>query len=505
MVALLVVAYFTVLLLLCTYGVHRARLVIMCHQNRKRLAAAKKNPPLPDELPAVTVQLPLYNEATVVDRLLDAVAKLDYPLDKLEIQVLDDSSDETRTLAQSGVDRMRAQGIDAVYVRRPNRDGYKAGALEYGLERAKGSLIAIFDADFVPQPEFLKSLVGHFEDESVGMVQARWGHMNRGVNLFTSVQALMLDGHHMVENRARFGSGCMFNFSGTGGMWRREAIIGAGGWQHDTLTEDLDLSYRAQLAGWKFIYREDVVTPAELPEDLSAFRAQQYRWAKGTVQTARKLLWRVLKTPLRTEQRIEAFFHMTPHFAYPLMMLLSIFLLPALILLPATDLRTMIAIDLPLCLGATGSLATFYALAERAQGRSPWSAIRRLPAIIALGAGLSPHQTKAVFEGLRSMSGEFIRTPKRGSTAGRYRQVAQLPLVEIGLMLVCAASTVASVTTSHWFATPFAALFMFGYGYVAFKVTSEQMAHRRAPQLPAESSELAAGAEVETPSVARAA
>lgn len=505
MVAILVLAYFVVLLLLCTYGAHRARLVYLCHRHREELTAAKGSPPLPEELPHVTVQLPLYNEATVVDRLLEAVALMDYPRDRLEIQVLDDSSDETRTLARRQVERMQAQGIDAVYVRRPDRHGYKAGALDYGLSRAKGSLIAVFDADFVPQPDFLNSLVGHFEDPEIGMVQARWGHMNRNHSLFTSVQALMLDGHHMVENRARFGSGCMFNFSGTGGMWRRQAIADAGGWEHDTLTEDLDLSYRAQLAGWRFLYREDVVSPAELPEDISAFRAQQFRWAKGTVQTARKLLRRVLSAPgLRFDQRVEALFHMTPHFAYPLIVMLTVLLLPALLMLPATDLRTMVIIDLPLVMGATGSIATFYAVAERAQGRSAWSAIRRLPAIIALGAGLAPHITKAVLSGLQHMSGEFVRTPKRGSEAGRYFQVAQLPLIEIGLMLVSSASVVASVVTEHWFATPFAALFALGYAYVAATVTKEQLANRRAAVERASVPDAAAEPAAE-PEVARAA
>jgi hypothetical protein len=222
-----------------------------------------------------------------------------------------------------------------------------------------------------------------------------------------------------------------------------------------------------------------VLTPAELPEDMSAFRAQQFRWAKGTVQTARKLLRRVLGADLSTSQKIEAMFHLTPHFAYPLMLMLSVLLLPALILMPATDVSTMLLIDLPLCLGATGSLATFYAVAERAQGRSVWQAMRRLPALIALGAGLAPHLTKAVFEALRSMSGEFIRTPKKGTTAGRYRQVAELPLVEIGLSMLSLASVIASIETGHWFATPFAGLFMVGYGYVAWLVVTEQLSRRR--------------------------
>jgi hypothetical protein len=312
----------------------------------------------------------------------------------------------------------------------------------------------------------------------------------------------MLDGHHLVENRARFGAGLMFNFSGTGGIWRRRAIDEAGGWQHDTLTEDLDLSYRAQLAGWRFVYRPDVVTPAELPEDMSAFRAQQFRWAKGTVQTARKLMGRLVASPLTFAQRVEACFHLTPHFAYPLMMLLSVLLLPALILMPATDPRMMLVVDLPLCVGATGSLATFYIVAERAQGRSTWQAIRRLPMLIALGAGLAPHLTRAVWEGLRSMSGEFVRTPKKGIIAGRYRQHAELPLVEIGLALLSAASVIASIETGHWFAAPFASLFMIGYSYVAWLVVSEQVAVRRAALARASSPPAEA---VETPAMPRAA
>ena len=500
----LVLLYFATLLLLCGYGVHRAHLVLLVWRHRRQLERAVRPHEVgDDELPAVTVQLPLYNEATVVARLLEAAGTIDYPRDRLEIQVLDDSTDETRSIALAKVAELRAGGLDIHYVRRPSRVGYKAGALDFGLARAKGELIAIFDADFIPQPRFLRDVVGHFREPDVGMVQTRWGHINRNHSMLTSIQALMLDGHHLVENRARFGAGLMFNFSGTGGIWRCAAIRSAGGWQHDTLTEDLDLSYRAQLAGWRFVYRPDVLTPSELPEDMSAFRAQQYRWAKGTVQTARKLLQRVLSAPLTFSQRLEAFFHLTPHFAYPLMMLLSVLLLPALILMPATDVRTMLVIDLPLCVGATGSLATFYIVAERAQGRSAWLAMRRLPLLIALGAGLAPHLSRAVYEGLRSMAGEFVRTPKKGIVAGRYRQHAELPLVEIGLALLSFASVVASLETGHWFATPFASLFTVGYAYVAWLVVAEQLSGRRAAL--ARASEPPAEATEQAPALSRAA
>ena len=480
--AVLCVLYFAVLLLLASYGLHRSHLVWQCWRHRRRIQAASEvaREPLSDhEQPIVTIQLPLFNEATVAVRLLEAVARTDYPRDRLEIQVLDDSTDETQALARSTVDRIREAGVDMVYIHRTDRTGYKAGALEAGLKVAKGELIAIFDADFVPPTDFLRNVVGHFREPTVGMVQTRWGHMNRDHSLLTQVQALMLDGHHMVENRARFAAGNLFNFSGTGGMWRKKAISEAGGWQHDTLTEDLDLSYRAQLAGWRFVYRADVVSPAELPEDVSAFRAQQFRWAKGTVQTSRKLLRRVMTAPLTIGQRLEAFFHLTPHFAYPLMIFLSVLLLPALIFMPATDTRTMLLIDLPLVIGTTGSLATFYAMAEHAQGRSRLGALARLPMLIALGAGLAPHLTKAVIEGLSGMAGEFVRTPKKGLREGRYRARAALPLVETGLSLLSLCSVVASVQTRHYFATPFAMLFCFGYGYVACLVAAEQLRRRR--------------------------
>ena len=482
-------SYFAVLLVLAMYGLHRSHLVLTVLRHRKALKALKEGvPALPaaglDEradLPHVTIQLPLYNEATVADRLLDHVAAVEWPRDRLEIQVLDDSTDETRGLVKQRVEALRDQGLDVVYVHRVDRTGYKAGALDNGLKVAKGSLVAIFDADFLPQPDFLRAVVPHFiADPKVGMVQARWGHMNRGHSMLTRTQALMLDGHHLVENRARAAAGWLFNFSGTGGMWRKEAIASAGGWQHDTLTEDLDLSYRAQLAGWRFVYRENIVTPAELPEDISAFRAQQFRWAKGTVQTARKLLGRILRSELTLMQRIEAVFHMTPHFAYPLMVLLSVLLLPALVLMPATDPKTMLLIDLPLVIGTTGSLAAFYAMAEAAQGRRRIDALRQLPVLLALGAGLAPHLTKAVWEGLRSMAGEFVRTPKKGTTQGRYSAAADLPMIEIALCLVSASSTLAAIETGHWFAAPFAMLFTFGYGYVAFNVASEQLARRKA-------------------------
>jgi cellulose synthase/poly-beta-1,6-N-acetylglucosamine synthase-like glycosyltransferase len=480
---LIVVPYLTILVLLALYGLHRSQLVLLLKRHQKKLPAPP--PPLArdvssDAVPYVTIQLPLFNEPDVVEKLLETVAQIEYPRDRLEIQVLDDSTDDTRDLARAKVADLVRRGIDAVYIHRHDRTGYKAGALDYGQKLAKGELIAVFDADFLPLPDFLRTVVPHFQDPQVGCVQARWGHLNREHSLLTRVQALMLDGHHMVENRARYASGRFFNFSGTGGIWRKTAIAAAGGWQHDTLTEDLDLSYRAQLAGWKFVYREDHVTPAELPEEMEAFRAQQFRWAKGTVQTARKLLGRVWgDKSLPFHVRFEAVFHMTPHFAYPLMLFLSAFLLPMLVVMPASDPVSLLLVDVPLLFGSTGSVVAFYVTADVSQGRSVWGALKRLPSLMALGCGMSPYLTKAVVQGMGRVTGEFVRTPKKGeksAKAQRYHARTQLPLVEIVLALENALAIGVAIETRHFFAAPFALLFSFGYAWVASLVIRERLA-----------------------------
>jgi len=472
----LVLTYFCVLSTLCLFGLHRAWLFYLCLRHRKVVESARiaEKRFRDAELPSVTIQLPLYNEAAVAARLIDAVGAIDYPRDRLEIQVLDDSSDETQAIARRRVDVLREHGIRAEYVRRPSRHGYKAGALDYGLSRAKGDLVAIFDADFIPRTGFLREIVHHFADSEVCMVQTRWAHLNRDSNLMTELQALMLDGHHLVENRARFGAGCYFNFAGTGGMWRKEAIAAAGGWQHDTLTEDLDLSYRAQMVGQKFVYRPDVTTPSELPDNMTALLAQQYRWAKGTVQTARKLLPRLMRHPSTFHQKVEGIFHMIPHFAYPFMLAMTVLMLPALVLLPPSDLRTLLLVDLPISFVATGSLAFFYGLAELMQDRSVWNVAKRLPMLMGLGAGLSPHLTRAVWSGLRSMNGEFVRTPKKGEGLTRYKAGSGWPLIEMTLCLLCIASAVVALRMGHYFASPFALLFAWGYGYVATQVMRDR-------------------------------
>src|ERR1700749_2554395 len=364
--------YLAVLVVLAVYGFHRSSLVWLYYLNRHR-----KPRPLGQfaELPAVTVQLPLYNEMYVVERLLDSVAAIRYPRDRFHIQVLDDSTDETQEICKRKVADLarRFPDLDIDYIHRVDRSGFKAGALQNGLHSAKGEFVLIFDADFLPLPDILERSINHFSDPQVAVVQCRWEHVNRDFSALTEVQALMLDGHFIMEHAGRNWSGRFFNFNGTAGMWRRSAITDAGGWQHDTLTEDMDLSYRAQLRGWKFVYVPEITAPAELPVEMSAFKSQQFRWAKGSVQVARKLLPTILRSNATFAQKSEAFFHLTNNLAYPLLLVLSILLLPNLALRAHHGWREVLMIALPLFFGTTASVASFYLASQReiARMRAP--------------------------------------------------------------------------------------------------------------------------------------
>ena len=318
--------YFFVLVILAVYGWHRYFLVYLYMKNKDKVPVPST--PL-ERLPVVTIQLPIYNEMYVADRLIDAVCLIDYPRELLEIQVLDDSTDETTSVAERAVRRNAAQGIDITCIHRTDRTGYKAGALEAGLKAAKGQFIAIFDADFIPTADFLRRTIEFFGDSKIAMVQARWGHINHDYSLLTKVQSILLDAHFVLEHGGRNRSGLFFNFNGTAGIWRREAISDAGGWQHDTLTEDLDLSYRAQLRGWKFVFVPGLIAPAEVPVEMNAFKSQQHRWAKGSIQTCRKLLPRILRSKhLPIQVKTEAFFHLTNTIVYPLMVVLTLLMYP---------------------------------------------------------------------------------------------------------------------------------------------------------------------------------
>ena len=330
----LLVPYFIVMIILAFYGIHRYQLVWLYYRNKRNEAHSDTPVARFDdhELPFVTIQLPIYNEQFVIDRLLDACCRLDYPRDRFEIQLLDDSTDETVGVASAMVARFAAgtQGLPAQpvhYLHRTNRHGYKAGALEEGLRVARGEFIAIFDADFVPPPDWLMKVIHHFAEPGVGMVQTRWTHLNRNYSFLTQVEAILLDGHFVLEHGGRSRAGVFFNFNGTAGMWRRQAIDEAGGWQHDTLTEDTDLSYRAQLKGWKFKYLQDVECPAELPIEMTAFKTQQARWAKGLIQTSKKILPSIFRSNVPFHTKLEAWYHLTANISYPLMIVLSTLLM----------------------------------------------------------------------------------------------------------------------------------------------------------------------------------
>jgi len=476
--------YFGSLLGMTVYGCHRWYLVWLYLRHRRETTRPRERF---EELPRLTVQLPLYNEMYVAERLIDAVCALDYPRERLEIQVLDDSTDETTAVLEQVVKRYRDAGFDIVHLHRTDRSGFKAGALEAGLKQAKGDLVAIFDADFVPQPGFARSLVDHFTDPEVGMVQARWGHLNPHHSALTRVQSMLLDGHFVIEHTARNRSGRFFNFNGTAGMWRRECIDDAGGWQHDTLTEDLDLSYRAQMRGWRFIFLTEEVSPAELPIEMGAFKSQQHRWAKGSIQTARKLLPAILRSSLPLRVKAEATAHLTANVGYVLMVVLAVLVIPSVWIRASVSPWLIAAVDLPLFTASTLSVVGFYFVAQR-EARGTWRGILRwIPFLMAVGIGLSINNARAVIEALRGNQTPFLRTPKYNLAAGdklssrRYRvTINRDTWIELALAVWFAVGTAAIIAAGLWAAVPFLLLFEIGYAYTAISTITQSL-HRQAP------------------------
>ena len=466
-----VVAYALLLLVLSVYGSHRYAMAYLYHRHKYRLPTPKARF---EKLPRVTIQLPIFNEMYVTERLIGAVAKIDYPRDLLEIQVLDDSTDETQGIARACVDRHRAEGLDIVYVHRTNRKGFKAGALENGLATARGELVAVFDADFIPEADFLRRTVDFFTDPGIGMVQARWGHLNRDYSVLTQAQAILLDGHFVIEHTARNRSGRFFNFNGTAGIWRRTAIADGGGWQHDTLTEDLDLSYRAQMKGWRFVYLSDLVTPAEVPVEMNSFKSQQHRWAKGSIQTALKLWPLVKKANLPKEVRREAWMHLTANIAYLLMIPLTILLPITVVVRVSHGWYEVLLLDIPFFAAATLSVVTFYASSQREQGKSWWERVKYLPLVMALGIGMSVNQARAVVEALMGYETGFTRTPKHGvKGAGdsvvrkRYKAAVTFqPIVELALAAYMTYGVVYLIQREVYYSLPFLVLFQVGFAYV---------------------------------------
>ena len=472
---LVLVPYFAVLAVLSCYGLHRYEMIRGYLKHRKQFS---ENPPRRfAELPRVTIQLPIYNERYVVERLLEETAKIDYPRQLLQIQVLDDSTDETHAFTERLVGEYRAAGRPIEYIHRANRAGFKAGALQNGLKTATGEIIAIFDADFVPPADFLQRTVHYFAEPEVGMVQTRWAYLNRHYNLLTEVQAMLLDGHFVLEHVARCGAGLFFNFNGTAGMLRRSMIEDAGGWQHDTLTEDSDLSYRAQLKGWKFVYVPSIECPSELPVETYGFQVQQSRWAKGLTQVAIKLLPRILRADLPWRVKLEAFFHLTPNISYPLMIAVSALMLPVMIVRFYMGWFQMLVIDLPLIAASFWSISAFYVIAQRELFPKSWKrALLFLPALMAAGVALTIINTRAVIEALIGYQTGFARTPKYaigGAQKVRIKNIKYrrrsgwLPYAELAAGTFFLWMTVFAIASFNYLAIPFLLLFVGGYYWAA--------------------------------------
>ena len=478
----LLVPYFGVLLILSVYGLHRYETIRRYVRHRQNLPV--EPPARFEQLPRVTIQLPLYNERFVVERLLEEVSKVDYPRDRLQIQVLDDSTDETHPYTERLCNEYKAAGLPIEYRHRVNRHGYKAGALQEGLESATGELIAIFDADFVPPVDFLTRTVHYFTDPQVGVVQTRWSYLNKDYSILTQVEAMLLDGHFVLEHGARCGSGLFFNFNGTAGVLRRAMIDDAGGWQHETLTEDSDLSYRAQLKGWRFVYLPTLDCPSELPVETYGFQVQQARWAKGLTQVAIKLLPRILKADLPFRIKAEAFLHLTPNISYPLMLIVSMLMLPVMIVRFYMGVFQMVAFDFSLIVASFWSISAFYLYAQKElYPKSWWKSIAFLPMLMAAGVALTVSNTKGVLEALLGIQTSFARTPKYAIAGQKTKPTTQvayrrrsgwLPYIELAIGAYFALMIDFAIETYNFLAVPFLLLFVGGYFWAGFSTLYDE-------------------------------
>ncbi|MCH7808884.1 MAG: glycosyltransferase [Planctomycetes bacterium] len=471
-------------LALATYGLHLYVLLILFRRKvtserrkQKDIIGAYARAQPGDDWPVVTSQIPIYNEADVAERVIEAVAAIDYPTGKHEIQVLDDSNDATRETIDRVADRLRERGIDVKVVRRATREGYKAGALAHGVAQARGEYVAVFDADFVPPADFLRKAVPLLEAApDLACLQGRWDHLNRNESWLTSAQALGIDGHFAVEQGARAYNGLMMNFNGTAGVWRKSAILDpeVGGWSGDTLTEDLDLSYRAQLAGWRIGYCLDMPCPAELPGTIAALKSQQRRWATGSIQVARKLLPRIWRAKLSLGEKVEATLHLTHYSVAVWMLLLALVARPMLIVFADGRLFThwaWIAWGVILLSAFAPSLVYAYARYSL-DGR--WLGFRTIPSMFVLGCGLCVNNSLAVFRGLFLRGGEFVRTPKSGSTAERVKGSSynlttnKMWIVELALGVYSALSFIVYYSNYHRVFSFFLLVYAIGFCVVGW-------------------------------------
>lgn len=478
--------YFAILTVLSIYGAHRLWMLVLYFRHKKDVPQPKGDS---NYLPHVTVQLAIFNEINVVERLVDSVIRMDWPKEKLEIQLLDDSTDETRGFAQAVCARYQALGYDIQHLHRTDRTGFKAGALHEGLKVAKGELVAMFDADFIPTEDFLRNAVPHFADTNVAFVQGCWAHINRDFSLLTQVQAILLDGHFVFEHTARNRSNAFFNFSGTAGMWRVKAIADAGGWQHDTITEDADLSYRAQLKGWTGVYLKDLVVPAELPVEVNAFKSQQHRWAKGNAQVIRKLMKTIWMSKESLHTKLECWFHLTANCNYMLMVVLAVLMVPAMVFRAGTPWYVLLATDGPFFLLNAVSVGLYFGLSQRelTDNRGWTKRIKYIPALMGLGIGLALNQAKAVLEGFFTDDKEFKRTPKLGVEAGGksvQKRAYKVPkslvtYLEALFAVYYFGALVVSIYIRKWASVPFLWLFFSGFAYMSLWSLSDVPLFRR--------------------------
>ncbi len=463
--------YFISLLILFTFGAHGFVMVFHYLKQRKIL----NRTPLLTEKPVVTVQLPIFNELYVVNRIIEAVCNLDYPQEKLEVQVLDDSTDETVGLVQKAAEKFRSLGFDIKHIRRPDRSGFKAGALKTGLAQARGEFVAIFDADFIPRRDFLLQTLPYFADEKVGMVQTRWEHLNHDYSFLTRTQALALDGHFVMEQGVRNKAGYFINFNGTGGIWRRKCIEDAGNWQSDTLTEDLDLSYRAQIKGWKFKYLNDFTSPAELPAEVNALKSQQFRWTKGAIETARKMLPKVWGSDIPFRVKLHSTFHLTNNIVFPFILLAGILNVPLIYIKQQGGHETyfsLMSVFVPAFIGSF----LFYLFSQKSVYPDWRRRILLFPLFMAASMGFAVNNSRAVFEGLFRRKSDFIRTPKyaiKGKMDSwlekKYtgKKIDWIVVVEVVLAVYCFFGVISSLYYLEIAAVPFQLLFFFGFSSIA--------------------------------------
>jgi cellulose synthase/poly-beta-1,6-N-acetylglucosamine synthase-like glycosyltransferase len=473
---MVIILYFVIAGGLMLYGLN-CYVMIFLYKRRSQAAAKHRESVLswfetlssPDDLPPVTTQIPVFNELNVVERVMRAAGGIQYPRGKHEIQILDDSTDETSELIDRVAADLRGEGVDITVFRRTSRLGFKAGALAEGLTRAKGDLIAVFDADFVPPEDYLLRTVPFFlSDSRLGLVQARWGHLNRHKSMLTRVQSIGIDGHFMIEQSARSWNDLYMNFNGTAGIWRRQAIKDGGGWQWDTLTEDMDLSYRVQFAGWKALFLPDLVVPAEIPEDVNAFKSQQFRWAKGSIETAMKLLPGLLRSSVPLFKKIEAFFHLTHYMVHPLMVSLALLALPVLMSMEASIGPFIFGCLVVMLILSMMAPSALYVASQKAAYPDWASRMIYLPFLICVGVGIAVSNTRAVFEALIKHQSGFIRTPKKGDRQIKNYRI-RLPfsaVIEILLGIYCAWSLAYYLEAGKYLIGPFLAIYACGFLFI---------------------------------------